>query len=169
MSRLALVVVLLGAGCATPTTAGPASSAAPAPGPRADEAPAAAGTSRVSLEGCLAQASEEAATRFPVRSGTRSASEPMRPPITTTLTGLGITVAHELDHACCLAARVETKVEQGMITVAERLEGAPCRCHCSSVIRTEVGLSPGTYTLVVTYEGEEVHREQLSVKSLLSQ
>lgn len=166
MRRLVLGA-LLAAGCATTSPSAPA--AQPEPGPMAADAPAAAGQARVSLEGCLAQASEEAASRFPVRSGTRSAAEPMTPPITTTLTGLGVTVAHALDHACCLAAKVQTTVEQGVITVAERLEGTPCRCHCSSVIRTEVGLSPGTYTVVVTYEGQEVHREQVSVKSLLSQ
>lgn len=67
----------------------------------------------------------------------------------------GVTVRHELSHACCLQARVETRLEGDTVTIDERLEGQPCRCVCESTVRSAIRLRPGPISLrvVVTAPG----------------
>jgi hypothetical protein len=131
--------------------------------------PPAAGQSRATFEGCLAAAgTEQEGEKFPARPKTRSMAPP---PVTVSASGLGVTVAHELEHACCLKAEVSSAVEGGAVTVTERLLGTPCRCMCSSTIRTAVGLAPGSYELVVVEQGaggasREVHRQKVEIGRL---
>lgn len=172
--HLLAAAALLAAGCAT--TSPKAESKDPVPPPArpglaAHAGPLAAGASRVNLKGCLAQATtEEEGAKFPARSGTRAAGEP-QPAVTVAVSGLGVSVTHELEHACCLKGVVTTSTADRTITVAERLEGSPCRCRCSSAIETTVGLDPGDYTLVVTFDDGkgpvEIARRAFSIESLL--
>jgi len=125
------------------------------------------GTSRTRIDGCLsvASANEEAAARFPARPVVRSAPQKQ---VTIRLGAGGITAVHELDHACCLKARVDTSVSGGVVQIVEKLSGMPCRCRCHSTINTVVGLSPGNHEVVVILEQrdgtrKEVHRERVSV------
>lgn len=121
------------------------------------------GAHRTRLEGCLTDATEDADTRHPqlaTRGGT---------PVKVQVLGHGIVVTHALDHSCCLAAAVETTLEPGRVTLTERLSGTPCRCRCSSTIRTAVGLEPGSWEVVVVVETpgkspETDHRGRVEVR-----
>jgi hypothetical protein len=61
----------------------------------------------------------------------------------------GIAVVHELTHACCLKADTKAKVEGKTVEITVALSGTPCRCICSSAIRTNVTLDPGEYAVSV--------------------
>jgi hypothetical protein len=54
-------------------------------------------------------------------------------------------VTHNLIHACCLAAQVTSSIERDLVTVREHLTGEPCKCDCTSMLETVVGLSPGAW------------------------
>ena len=131
--------------------------------------PPPAGQSRTAIEGCLASAgTEEEGAKFPQRPATRSAAPP---PVTVGISGLGVVVTHALSHACCLKAEVTHAIENGAVTVMEKLSGTPCRCMCSSTIRTAVGLAPGSYELAVQLqigggESSVVHRQKVEIKRL---
>lgn len=115
----------------------------------------AAGMSRTTVLGCLAAHGESDAARFPVRPPTRSTA----PPVAISGIAGGILVTHELAHACCLKSEVTTHIEGTSVVVSERLYGTPCRCMCSSTIRTSVGLAPGTWDVAVELaEGQAVRR-----------
>jgi len=125
------------------------------------------GEGRTRIEGCLSapQSGEAAATKFPAAAQTRGAPGPavkVRP------AGRGVTVVHDLDHACCLTAEVDTKVAGTTVEIVEKLSGSPCRCLCHSTLSTAIGLAPGDYELVVILQQlggsrTEVHREKVSV------
>jgi len=125
------------------------------------------GTSRTRIDGCLTVAStnKEAAAPFPARPVVRSAPQQQ---VRIKPGAGGITAVHELDHACCLKAKVDTNVSGGVARIVEKLLGRPCRCRCHSTINTAVGLSPGNHEVIVLLEQPdgartEVHREQISV------
>jgi hypothetical protein len=61
----------------------------------------------------------------------------------------GIAVVHELTHACCLEADTKAKIEDKTVEITVALSGTPCRCICSSAIRTKVALDPGEYAVSV--------------------
>jgi hypothetical protein len=103
------------------------------------------GESRTTVQGCLAAASEAEAARFTARPATRA----LAPPVTITAAAGGALVTHQLSHACCLRSAVTTRAEERTVIVLETLSGAPCRCMCSSTLRTQLGLSPGEWTVVV--------------------
>lgn len=132
--------------------------------------PPPAGQSRVALEGCLAsESTEEAGARYPEPPKTRAVGPA---PVTVSVSGLGVLVAHQLSHACCLKAEVTPTIENGVVTVAEKLSGKPCRCMCSSTIKTAVGLAPGSYELGVrlqTVDGaiSDVHHQKVEIKRLM--
>jgi len=123
--------------------------------------PSKPGTSRFEVEGCAAHP-ERAMDQPPARAlpptGTAVEVQPLR---------RGAMVVHELTHACCLKANVTTQLEKKVATVHETLSGNPCRCMCSSTLRTALALPPGTYQLVVELERdkkvEKVHEQALSV------
>ncbi len=121
------------------------------------------GASHTAVQGCLAVQSESEASRFPVPPPTRSAP----PPVTVTAVPGGILVVHELAHACCLKSEVATRVEGESVVVSERLTGTPCRCMCSSTLRTSVGLLPGRWSVALDLDRgrgpERVHAETLIV------
>jgi hypothetical protein len=158
-TRAALALLLL-AGCASAADpAGPG--AAPRQPPRLPALPAprpggpggavvlgerlAPGESRTAVQGCLAAAGEAEAARFPARPATRT----LAPPVTITAAAGGALVTHQLSHACCLRSAVTTRAEERTVVVLETLSGAPCRCMCSSTLRTQLGLSPGEWTVAV--------------------
>lgn len=171
-----LAAALLAAAC---SSAQPKPDPAPAPAPAAEAAVApapqdkyaatpATGQARVTLEGCLSAApSEEEGARHVTRAVRGAAA----PEVVVSIGGLGVIVAHEIEHACCLSARVETAVEGGELRLTEKLEGKACRCRCSSTIKTEVGLEPGDYTLVLALDKgqgpQEIHRQPVAIQKLL--
>lgn len=110
--------------------------------------PATPGESRTEITGCLADpsAAERGATRSP------TSPAPGTPQVRVTPMARGVLIAHELSHACCLSGAVESRLEGSKLVVTERLSGMPCRCMCASTLRTAVGLSPGTYELVLQVE-----------------
>ena len=63
--------------------------------------------------------------------------------------GTGIVVSHDLPHACCLKAESKVKIDGAQVTITETLSGTPCRCMCSSTLRTAVGLKKGTWDVSV--------------------
>lgn len=162
---------------APPVASGPQGQAASAPlgaplqtgGPGPLSLPPAPGRSRTSIQGCLASSGAE-------ESGARSTAPPAArapgpPSVAIAVSGLGATVKHELSHACCLKAEVESAVKGSSVTVDEKLSGTPCRCMCSSTLTTAVGLSPGVYELTVRLQlpggaPSEVHREKVEIKRL---
>ncbi|MDQ3264186.1 MAG: hypothetical protein M3Y59_11075 [Myxococcota bacterium] len=110
--------------------------------------PAKPGEIVADFAGCLslAEATAEAGARFPVPPPTRG---PNPDQVRVNPMGEGIVIAHELSHACCLQGEATARVEGTKLVVTEKLTGTPCRCMCASTIRSAVGLSPGTYTVVV--------------------
>ncbi len=124
------------------------------------------GETRLALAGCATEATEEGGARFPQKPVMRGPGGGNS--ITFVPSATGVLITHELSHACCLKASVESKVDAGLVAVTEKLTGNACRCMCSSTLKTSVGLAPGSYTLVVqTAHGsryEEVLREALVVK-----
>ena len=59
----------------------------------------------------------------------------------------GVVVTHNLIHACCLRAQVSSSIDGDFVTVREHLTGEPCKCDCTSTLRTAVGLRPGTWVV----------------------
>ncbi len=108
-----------------------------------------------------------AASKFPARGRTRSAGKKQ---VTVTLKEGGVTVNHELDHACCLKGKVDTSISAGTVEIVEQLSGKPCRCRCHSTLNTDVALSAGDWEVVVVvqrHDGsrDEVHREKVTTGS----
>ena len=110
--------------------------------------PATTGESRTEVSGCLANPSAGESAR------TRSAPAPAPDTSQVRVSPMaqGVLVAHDLSHACCLSAQVESRLEGTKLVVIERLTGMPCRCRCNSTLRTAVGLEPGTYELLLQVE-----------------
>ena len=136
----------------------PAPAAAPAPAaPRPTvERQVAPGETRTTVEGCLAVQGESEASRFPVPPATRSVPPP---PVTVTAIPGGLLVTHRLAHACCLRSEVSTHVGAREVVILEKLSGVPCRCMCSSTLRTSAGLAPGRWDVAVDLDtGREVQR-----------
>ncbi len=127
---------------ADPATAG--EPAHPATGPAAPLGrmmiPPSEGKSSFRAEGC-------AATPEVMPEQTRSL--PTDDKVEASALGTGIVVSHELAHACCLKAESSANVDGARVTITETLSGTPCRCMCSSVLRTAVGLKKGTWDVVV--------------------
>lgn len=112
--------------------------------------PSQPGQSQADITGCLADPSEAAAVRFPAPAETRGG--PSHSQVRVNPVPKGVMVAHDLAHACCLTASVESKLDQARVLLVERLSGAPCRCQCASTIRTAIGLAPGEYELTLQLE-----------------
>jgi hypothetical protein len=70
--------------------------------------------------------------------------------------GRGIVVQHGFEHACCLTGRVATTVTGLDIEVVETLSGKPCRCLCTSTLRTSIPVAPGSYHLAVWLDNRGV-------------
>jgi hypothetical protein len=119
------------------------------------------GQSNTEASGCLAKNLAEQAQAPATR------SRPSPDAIGVTAAGNGIVATHDLSHACCLTAKTETKVEQQHVTIIETLEGSPCRCMCSSTLRTRVGLEPGDYTVTLQLnragKTETVHEQSVKI------
>jgi hypothetical protein len=90
------------------------------------------------------------------------------PQVTVTPVAGGVVVSHAFRHACCLRSRILPRFSERTVVVSEKLSGTPCRCMCSSRLRTTVGLAPGKWTVVVDLDSgkgpERVHSENLVVK-----
>jgi hypothetical protein len=174
LCTLVAAAALYAAGCAEgapaaggslrplPGGAVPAEAAAPEP-PRAPEPPPEPGASRVRFEGCLAQAPSDDA------GGARAArrTPPMPERVDLRAVPGGLSLVHDLDHNCCLAAEVTSRVEGWGVVVRETFAGTPCRCRCRSTIRASVGLAPGRYRVevVAAEPGDErsVHTGEIVV------
>lgn len=97
-------------------------------------------------EGCAAARGEEAGRRFPVPPPTRA----MGSEVTVQPSRGRARVRHEVQHACCLAASVESARGEGAtLVLTERLTGTPCRCRCASTLTTTVPLPMGEWTIVL--------------------
>jgi hypothetical protein len=106
------------------------------------------GTSRSTVTGCLAAATQAEAEQHLPPPVTRSTA----PAVTMTPFRGGVSVAHQLTHACCLKAQITTRIEGSSAVVLEKLTGSPCRCMCGSMLRTAIGLAPGHWTIAVDLE-----------------
>ncbi len=104
--------------------------------------PSEVGQSRSAVSGCAAK--PEAAEANATRGGL-----PVEEKVEAVAAGHGVVVSHDLPHACCLSAKTAAALEGTKVIVTETLEGTPCRCLCSSTLRTAVGLSKGTWTVEV--------------------
>lgn len=131
--------------------------------------PAKAGESLAQFDGCLAVAtpSDADGKRFPeAQKGATRGPAPTN--VRVTPTGGGIVVEHQVAHACCLKGEVTSDVEGGVVTVTEKLSGDPCRCRCTSTIKTAVGLAPGSYTVRVEVDENgrkrTAHEQPLTLK-----
>ena len=110
--------------------------------------PPAEGTSRFVAEGCAAKP-EEAEKNANTRGGMPSGDK-----VTPSATGTGIIDSHDLAHACCLKAESAADIQGTSVTITETLSGTPCRCMCSSTLKTAVGLKKGTWQVSLkTVEG----------------
>ena len=98
--------------------------------------PAEAGGLRFAVEGCAAKPEVEP-----------PATRSLPPPDKVEASALegGVLLTHEVGHACCLSAASTVAIEGGKVVVTETFSGTPCRCRCSSSVRTAVGLKPGTW------------------------
>ena len=105
--------------------------------------------SRTEVTGCLARGGSSSRAK-------RSAGSQ---------TATGIVVQHDFRHACCLQGRVATTVSGSHIDVVETLSGKPCRCLCTSGLRTTIPLRPGTYHLSVWLE-ERGARQRITAPDL---
>jgi hypothetical protein len=101
------------------------------------------------MSGCLAK--RAGPSRQKVAEPTRASGE--------------IVVNHEIFRPCCLKGKVETKVSGDRVEVVEHLSGMPCRCECSSTLRTHVPLAPGAYHLEVWLD-DRGSRERVTAKNL---
>lgn len=171
---------VLGGGCATetralapptltPAASCPATSPVPLPTVTTQAAsvhfegglllpPTTAGAAATELTGCLGlPPTAEQGERFPAPVALRSASAAGAMRVTALSSGL--VVAHDLVHACCLRAQLSAAVQGDAVVVTEALSGTPCRCQCSSTLRTAVGLPAGRYTveLRLSAPGEPLH------------
>lgn len=168
MNRLSIAAALVTVACAKPgPTAPDGATGSPAEVPPVTAATAGtptelpgelnSGTSTVA--GCLASPG-----RMQQGERTRAAMDPAqaKPELAVSPVAGGVRVAHEVDHACCLESKIETKVSAGVISVTESLFGTPCRCMCSSTISTSVRVGPGEYTLRVVFDhnGQQKTTEQ---------
>lgn len=98
------------------------------------------GTSRFAVAGCAATPDvEPPATR----------ALPAADTVQTSALEGGVLLSHEVAHACCLSATSSVAVEGTKVVVTETLSGKPCRCRCSSNLRTSVGLKPGKWQVEV--------------------
>ena len=66
---------------------------------------------------------------------------------------------------------MEHAIENEAVTATEKLSGTACRCMCSSIIRTAVGLAPGNHKLAVRLqigsgEASVMHRQKVEIKRL---
>jgi hypothetical protein len=115
------------------------------------------------VEGCLAtpDQAENAATRFPV---TRSAG----PEVTVEPTPGGVVIVHRLEHACCLSVRAELERTGDAVELLEELGGTPCRCRCSSTLRTAIELEPGRYTARVRVQENDHVRDAFNETVMVS-
>lgn len=102
------------------------------------------GASRSAVLGCAAK--PEAAEQ---EAGNTRGGMPVQEKVEAVAAGHGMIVTHDLPHACCLSAKTTAALEGTKVTVTETLEGTPCRCLCSSTLKTAVGLSKGTWTVEV--------------------
>ncbi len=107
-----------------------------------------------SVTGCLTARNAAEAARFPSPPVTRSSV----PAVTVRPVPGGAIVVHELAHACCLRGEVNTARSGRRVTVTERLTGKPCRCMCSSTLRTAVPLEPGRWTIEVELDQGRLRR-----------
>ena len=87
------------------------------------------------------------------------------------MSGPRITVAHDLQHACCLKATTKMEKGDGRLVIEEVLSGTPCRCLCHSTLRHSIRLAPGEWTIVLQLRQPDgaiatVHEETLPVRSL---
>ncbi len=124
--------------------------ASPGPGPAAPGPagtlharlmiPPTPGQSRFVVEGCATTPDEPPAE-------TRALPEAEK--VEASALGNGIVVSHVLAHACCLKAETSAVVDGAHVTITETLSGTPCRCMCSSTLRTAVGLPVGTWDVQV--------------------
>lgn len=134
--------------------------------------PADPGAFDTEITGCLeAPPTEADGARFPAPhpiAPTGDAGTPTGFEVRLSALRGGILVSHELSHPCCLRAEVTARVQGPVLTVVETLSGRPCRCTCSSTVRTAVGAPPGRYTveLHLALPGQPerlVSRDQASV------
>lgn len=129
------------------------------------------GSTRAVFAGCLTSTTrgESDGETFPAASKALTRG-PVAPKVSVQVAGSGILVLHDLDHACCLTAKVESSREGQIVRIVEKLSGEPCRCMCQSTIRTAVGLAPGAYQVVleVIEQGRtrEVHRQAVEIEHL---
>lgn len=160
LARIALVAALLScANASTPPSQRSTTPVPPAPpaevktqaAPREPappvliQVPTTVGAANTTIEGCLAAATEADAQRFPPKPPTRSSL----PVVTIAKVPGGLAITHRLMHACCLKGNVSTNVSGNSVIVSERLSGSPCRCMCTSALRTVVGLPPGAWRVSV--------------------
>jgi len=102
--------------------------------------PAEEGGHRFAVEGCAATPNvEPPATR----------GLPPEDKVEASALEGGVLLTHEVGHACCLSAATAVVLEGNKVVVTETLSGTPCRCRCSSSLRTAVGLKPGTWQVEV--------------------
>jgi len=120
---LNLLLLVLGATCASTSRVSAGMPDAPKPG-----------QSSTSLSGCLVKGS-----RAPERADFPQAGAEVLP-----IPG-GVVVTHNLIHGCCLKAHVTTSIEGEMVIVRESLAGEVCGCDCPSTLQTAVGLAPGAW------------------------
>jgi hypothetical protein len=102
--------------------------------------PSEAGAHRTVVEGCALSPREPPPA-------TRAVEAPES--FATSALGTGIIVSHTLPHACCLEAKTAVVVTGPHVTITETLSGTPCRCRCTSTIKTAVGLTRGTWAVAV--------------------
>jgi hypothetical protein len=122
--------------------------------------PAGDATVATQVEGCLA------ALEPPPEEQTRSfVPRPDRVEVNTDASS--VTVAHHLNHACCLKSQTALERAGSSVTLVERLTGTPCRCRCASVMRTRIPLPAGDYDLGVRLEepggNRAVHQGRVKV------
>lgn len=124
--------------------------------------PAGIGELRTNISGCAATATEQEAQAFV------STTRGLPPPPTIQAVQGGALITHPLDHTCCLKLAVTSRIEgERSAVVRETLSGAPCRCRCSSTVKTALGLKPGLWTITIELEDTQgvrrVHEQNLEV------
>lgn len=96
---------------------------------------------RVEKTGCLAL--KDPASTGAVESPSRLGALHLTP------TPGGLLMYHLANHRCCQTFEVEAKVEASHVTLTESFSGGACECACSSELRFSLGLTSGTYEVVV--------------------
>jgi hypothetical protein len=71
----------------------------------------------------------------------------------------GVLITHDLNHRCCLKAKVSATVSGEKVRVIETLTGTACACDCASTLRTAVGLMPGKYELQLSMSDQGKERQ----------